>query len=77
MSNTTDSKLGTKFNRGQSIIEKATELEHITDINIYYGLYLFALIVLICTYLGPFFYFKIFKKKNFSAQNNLGVKHAI
>lgn len=66
-----------KIGGGQSKIEAATEIEHISELSIYYGFYLIGLIILIATYLGPFFYFKIFKKKSFSAQSNIGVKHAI
>jgi hypothetical protein len=40
-------------------------------------LYCVGLIIMFISYVGPFFYYKYYKKKNFTAANNIGVKHAI
>lgn len=66
-----------KFSGGESKIESAIEIEHISELKIYYGIYFIGLIILLSIYLGPFFYFKIIRGKNFSSHNNIGIKHAI
>ena len=44
-------------------------------INIYF--YILGIIILLITYIGPYFYYKIIQKKTFNPQKNIGVKHAI
>ena len=39
--------------------------------------YLFGLILMLLAYLGPFLYFKYYKKKNFMPGGSINVKHAI
>ena len=53
--------------------EKANGFE--IKINIYF--YILGIIILLIAYIGPYFYFKIIKKKSFNPQKNIGVKHAI
>ena len=53
--------------------EKANGFE--IKINIYF--YILGIIILLISYIGPYFYFKIIQKKSFNPQKNIGVKHAI
>jgi hypothetical protein len=39
--------------------------------------YIFGLILMLLAYLGPFLYFKYYKKKNFMPGGSINVKHAI
>jgi uncharacterized Tic20 family protein len=39
--------------------------------------YFFGLLLMILAYLGPFLYFKYYKKKNFMPGGSINVKHAI
>lgn len=64
--------------KGNSKIESAKEIfidEGVAKISI--GLYIIGFLLLVGVYFGPFIYFKLYKKKNLSSQNNTGVKHAI
>jgi hypothetical protein len=58
-------------------ISNATELVDDTEIKINYLFYFIGIILIIITYLGPYFYYKIIKKKSFNPQRNIGVKHVI
>ena len=44
-------------------------------INMYF--YILGMIIILITYIGPYFYYKIIQKKSFNPQKNIGVKHAI
>ena len=44
-------------------------------INTYF--YILGMIIILITYIGPYFYYKIIQKKSFNLQKNIGVKHAI
>ena len=44
-------------------------------INMYF--YILGMIIILLTYIGPYFYYKIIQKKSFNPQKNIGVKHAI
>ena len=48
-----------------------------TYITINYLFYFIGMIIILISYLGPYFYFKIIKKKNFNPQKSTGVKHVI
>ena len=39
--------------------------------------YFFGLLLMLIAYVGPFLYFKYYKKKNFLPGSNVNVKHAI
>ena len=39
--------------------------------------YFFGLLLMLIAYLGPFIYFKYYKKKNFLPGGSINVKHAI
>ena len=39
--------------------------------------YIFGMIIILITYIGPYFYYKIIQKKSFNPQKNIGIKHAI
>ena len=58
-------------------ISNATELGDEADIKISYFFYFVGMIIILISYLGPYFYYKIIKKKSFNPQRNTGVKHAI
>ena len=58
-------------------ISNATELVDDTEIKINYLFYFIGIILIIITYLGPYFYYKIIKKKTFNPQRAIGVKHVI
>ena len=58
-------------------ISNATELGDETEIKISYFFYFLGMIIILISYLGPYFYYKIIKKKSFNPQRNTGVKHAI
>ncbi len=55
----------------------STELFDDTEIKINYLFYFIGIILILITYLGPYFYYKIIKKKSFNPQRNIGVKHVI
>lgn len=40
-------------------------------------LYLIAIIIMLLAYLGPYVYFKFYKKRNFIPTTNIGTKHSI
>ena len=61
----------------RSNISNATELGDETEIKISYFFYFVGMIIILISYLGPYFYYKIIKKKSFNPQRNTGVKHAI
>ena len=54
-----------------------TELFDDTEIKINYFFYFIGIVLILITYLGPYFYYKIIKKKTFNPQRNIGVKHVI
>jgi len=71
-----------------TIIEDVAYSNNLTGSNVIYKtntnkleihtlFYLFSIILLLSVYVGPFIYFKYYKKKNFLPNNNIGVKHAI
>lgn len=60
-----------------SKIETAKEISYNDEMNISVGLYFIGLILMLTVYFGPFVYYKLYKKKNFSPQSSLGIKHAI
>ena len=60
-----------------SKIETAKEISYNDEMNISVCLYLIGLILMLGVYFGPFVYYKIYKKKNFSPQSSLGITHAI
>ena len=39
--------------------------------------YILGMIIILFTYIGPYFYYKIIQKKSFNPQKNIGIKHAI
>ena len=39
--------------------------------------YILGMIIILITYIGPYFYYKIIQKKSFNPQKNIGIKHAI
>ena len=47
------------------------------DIKINNYFYIFGMIIILITYIGPYFYYKIIQKKSFNPTKNIGVKHAI
>ena len=47
------------------------------DIKINTYFYILGMIIILITYIGPYFYYKIIQKKSFNPQKNIGVKHAI
>jgi hypothetical protein len=48
-----------------------------TGLEIYKLFYVIGLILMLVAYVGPYLYFKYYKKKNFLPGGNMGVKHAI
>jgi len=48
-----------------------------TDLEINKLFYFEQFILMLAVYIGPFLYFKYYKKKNFIPGSNMGVKHAI
>ena len=47
------------------------------DIKINNYFYILGMIIILITYIGPYFYYKIIQKKSFNPTKNIGVKHAI
>ena len=47
------------------------------EIRINYLFYILGMIIILFTYFGPYFYYKIILKKSFNPQKNIGVKHVI
>ena len=47
----------------------------VIKINNYF--YILGMIIILITYIGPYFYYKIIQKKSFNPTKNIGVKHAI
>ena len=64
-----------KINKNNN--NNTTELFDDTEIKINYLFYFIGIILILITYLGPYFYYKIIKKKTFNPQRNIGVKHVI
>ncbi len=65
-----------------SRIENATLIEDLNSeqndilrINILF--YIIGLLLMFIAYVGPYLYFKFYKKKNFVSNSTIGVKHAI
>ena len=58
-------------------VNTAPEIIDDNLIQINYFLYIVGILILFTTYLGPYFYYKIVKRKSFNPQRNLGVKHVI
>ena len=48
-----------------------------SNLEIHRLFYFLGIILMIVVYIGPFLYFKYYKKKNFIPSGNIGVKHAI
>ena len=64
------------MNSTQSKVDSATVVDSRNKVAISYGFYFIGLLFILAGYFGPFIYFKIVKKKNFTPQT-IGVKHAI
>ena len=47
------------------------------DIKINNYFYILGMIIILITYIGPYFYYKIIQKNSFNPTKNIGVKHAI
>ena len=47
------------------------------DIKINNYFYILGMIIILITYIGPYFYYKIIQKKSFNPTKSIGVKHAI
>ena len=69
-------------NNVKSRIENATLIDDTTfdqsgnlKINIFF--YIIGLLLMFTAYVGPYLYYKFYKKKNFVIHTNIGVKHAI
>ena len=58
-------------------ISNTSEIIDETEIKINYFFYFIGMIIILFTYVGPYFYYKIIKKKNFNPQRNTGIKHVI
>ena len=58
-------------------VDTAYEISDDNLIQINYVFYIIGILILFVTYLGPYFYYKIIKRKSFNPQRNLGVKHVI
>ena len=54
-----------------------TELLDETEIKINYFFYILGMAIILISYFGPYFYYKIIQKKSFNPQRNTGVKHVI
>ena len=54
-----------------------TELLDESEIKINYFFYILGMIIILISYFGPYFYYKIIQKKSFNPQRNTGVKHVI
>lgn len=61
----------------ESQIEKAVELDADDKLLIHFGFYFLGILLILIVYFGPMFYYKIYKKKNFTPQNSIGIRHAI
>ena len=63
----------TKKNNGSN----TTEILDESEIKINYFLYFLGIAIILISYFGPYFYYKIIQKKSFNPQRNTGVKHVI
>ena len=54
-----------------------TELLDESEIKINYFFYILGMTIILISYFGPYFYYKIIQKKSFNPQRNTGVKHVI
>jgi hypothetical protein len=61
----------------ESQIEKAVELDADDKLLIHFGFYFLGILLILIVYFGPMFYYKIYKKKNFTPQSSIGIRHAI
>lgn len=69
---TTSTPAGTEHgNEGISSSNSRANLE------IHTLFYIFGIILMLLVYIGPFIYFKYYKRKNFVPGTSMGVKHAI
>ena len=64
-------------NTTKKAIDDARIINPIEGLHIHTGFYILGLLLMIIFYIGPFFYHRIYKKRNFAPQGNMGVKHAI
>ena len=64
------------INKGENISNSTNVIDE-TEIKINYIFYLLGMIIILISYLGPYFYYKIIQKKSFNPQRNTGVKHVI
>ena len=64
------------INKGDNISNSTNVIDE-TEIKINYIFYLLGMIIILISYLGPYFYYKIIQKKSFNPQRNTGVKHVI
>jgi hypothetical protein len=58
-------------------IDDAKIINPIEGLHIHIGFYFSGLLLMLFFYIGPFFYYRIYKKRNFAPQSNMSVKHAI
>lgn len=58
-----------------TLIEDSKPDQDTLQINIFY--YIIGLLLMFIAYVGPYIYFKFYKKKNFVTNSTIGVKHAI
>ena len=63
--------------RVESQIEKAVVLDAEDKLSIHFGFYFIGILLILIVYFGPMFYYKIYKKKNFTPQSSIGIRHAI
>jgi hypothetical protein len=61
----------------ESQIEKAVELDADDKLLIHFGFYFLGILLILIVYFGPMFYYKIYKKKNFTPQSSIRIRHAI
>ena len=69
-------------NNTTSRIENATlieedKIDHPDRLKINILFYIIGLLLMFITYIGPYIYYKFYKKKNFVSNSTIGVKHAI
>jgi hypothetical protein len=58
--------------------QQNTNTQDHTNLEIHRLFYILGLLLMILAYIGPYLYFKYYKKKNFLPGSNMGgVKHAI
>ena len=69
-------KLNLSINKTLNL-NNTIEIIEDNEIKINYLFYILGMIIIIISYFGPFFYYKIIMKKNFNPQRSTGIKHVI